>query len=149
MHDIQESKPQISVDTFRYAIDEALAKGELAPVETPLTHYHTDQLYGRRIVVPTGAIFTTMVHKLDHIAVALRGHITIIDQDGNTHDVHAPDVFITKAGTQRIIYVHDEIEWLTVHNCSEQDDEKVRNLLGFETMKEYTEHKLLEAQTWR
>lgn len=145
MQDVQESKPQVNIDEFRHAIDYALARGELGPVDTPLQHYHTVDLYARRITVPAGSVFTTMVHKSDHIAVALRGHITIIDQDGMTSDVRAPDVFVTKAGTQRVIYVHEEVEWVTVHHCEEQDNEKVRDVLGFETMKEYEEQKLLEA----
>jgi hypothetical protein len=145
MQDVQESKPQVSIDEFRHAIDAALEAGELAPVETPLTHYHTDELYGRRIVVPSGSVFTTMVHKTDHIAIALRGHITIVDQDGHKFDVRAPDVFITKAGTQRVIVVHEECEWVTVHHCTEQDNSKVKDVLGYETMKEYEAQKLLEA----
>lgn len=145
MQDVQESKQQVSIDEFRHAIDAAVERGELAPVDTPLTHYHTPDLYARRIVVPAGSIFTTMVHKTDHIAVALRGRITIVDQDGNKFEVAAPDVFITRAGTQRTVVVHEECEWVTVHHCEEQDDEKVKNVLGFETMKEYKEQKLLEA----
>ena len=145
MQDIQESKPRVNIDAFRHAIDAALAAGELAPVDTPLTHYHTDSLYGRRIIVPAGSVFTTMVHKTDHIAVALRGHITIVNQDGDNVDIIAPDVIVTKAGTQRVIAVHEECEWLTVHHCTEQDDDKVRDVLGFETMKEYKDYKLLEA----
>lgn len=145
MQDLQESKQQVHIDDFRHAIDNALEQGVLAPVDTPLTHYHTDDLYGRRIVVPANSVFTTMVHKSDHIAIALRGHITIVDQDGNKHEVRAPDVFVTKAGTQRVIVVHEECEWVTVHHCEEQDDDKIKNVLGFETMKEYEAQKLLEA----
>lgn len=145
MQDVQESKPRVSIDDFRYAIDAALDRGELVPVDTPLTHYHTDSLYGRRIVVPAGSVFTTMVHKTDHIAVALRGHIVFVDQDGVEHEVRAPEVMVTKAGTQRVITVLEEVEWVTVHHCTEQNDDKVKDYLGFETMKEYEAHKLLEA----
>jgi len=149
MQNIQESKPRVSIDEFRYAIDAAVERGELAPVDTPLTHYHTPDLYARRIVVPAGSVFTTMVHKTDHIAVALRGAIFFFDQDGVEHTVRAPEVVVTKAGTQRVIAVLEEVEWVTVHHCTEQDDDKVKDVLGFETMKEYEECKLLEAQTWR
>lgn len=145
MQDVQESKPQVSIDDFRHAIDAALERGELAPVETPLTHYHTEDLYGRRIVVPKNSILSTMVHKLDHITIVFRGHVTIVDQDGAAQEVKGPEVFITKAGTQRAIVVHEEVDWMTVHHCTEQDDEKVKDVLGFETMKEYEERKLLEA----
>lgn len=145
MQDIQESKPQVSIDEFRYAIGAALERGELAPVETPLTHYHTDDLYGRRILVPKNSILSTMVHKLDHITVVLKGHLTIVDQNGSVQEVKGPEVFITRAGTQRAIVVHEDVDWITVHHCTEHDEEKVRDVLGFETMKEYEECRLLEA----
>jgi hypothetical protein len=127
-----------TIDDFANAIEQAKANGELGEVETPLTHYHTEDLYGRRIVVPAGSVFTTRVHKHDHISVALRGHIFLLDQEGRrVKEVIAPDVFVTKAGTHRIVYVYEEIEFLTVHHCEEQDDDKVEDLLGYKTMKEY------------
>ena len=143
MQDVQESKPQVSIDEFRHAIDTALERGELAPVDTPLTHYHTDDLYARRIVVPAGSFFTTMVHKSDHIAVALRGRIVLIDQNQASAEIVAPEVFVTKAGTQRMVVVLEECEWVTVHHCTEQDDDKVKDVLCCETMKEYEDQKLL------
>lgn len=149
MQDVQESKPQVSIDDFRNAIEAALERGELAPVETPIRHFHTDELYGRYISVPANSVFTTYVHKSDHISIALQGHITIVDQDGSEMEVRGPDAFVTKAGTQRVVYVHETITFMTVHACKEQDDEKVKDVLGFETMKEYGEHKLLEAQLCR
>lgn len=134
-----------SIDDFAQAIEIAKQNGELQTTETPLTHYHTEELYGRRIVVPSGAVFTTRVHKSDHISIMLRGHITIVDQDGNKVDVVAPDAFVTRKGTHRIVYVHDEVEFMTVHACTEQDDEKVEDLLGCKSMTEYNELKLLET----
>lgn len=145
MQDVQESKPQVSIDEFRHAIDAALETGELAPVEMTIRHFHTDDLYGRYVTIPAGSIFTTYVHKADHISIALQGHITIVDQDGSEVEVRGPDAFVTKAGTQRVVYVHEAITFMTVHHCTEQDDEKIKNVLGFETMKEYEECKLLEA----
>ena len=126
-----------SIDDFARSIEEAKDNGELQAVETPLTHYHTRDLYGRRIVVPTGSVFTTRVHKSDHISIMLRGHITVVDQDGNKMDVTAPDAFVTKQGTHRVVYVHDEVEFMTVHHCEEQDDDRVEDVLGCRTMAEY------------
>jgi hypothetical protein len=127
-----------TADEFGGAIRDALASGELAPVETPLQHYHTPELYGRRIVVPAVSVFTTKVHKTDHISIALRGYITIIDTtDGSQKEVRAPDVFVTPAGTQRIVYVHEEVEFMTVHPCKEQDIEAIEKALTCDTMAEY------------
>jgi hypothetical protein len=66
-----------------------------------------------------------------------------VDELGIRVDVQAPDVFVTPKGTQRFIYVHEEVEWLTVHHCEEQEMDKVEKALVCETMEEY--NRLLEA----
>lgn len=134
-----------TIDQFGDVIKEALVNGELVPVETPLQHYHTSELYGRRIVVPALSVFTTKVHKTDHISIALRGCITIVDADGNKKKVTAPDVFVTPAGTQRVVYVHQEVEFMTVHPCKEQDINAIEKALTCNNMDEYTMLQL-EAQ---
>ena len=137
-------KEQPSIDNFTQSMAAEVAAGNLEQVHPEPIHYHTAALYGRRIVVPAGVVFTTKVHKTDHIAVALRGHITIVDEHGNKKDVRAPDVFITPKGTHRAIYVHEEIEWLTVHHCEEQDIDRIEKELVCESMAEY-QHLQLEA----
>ena len=143
---IQNSlKTGVTIDDFGNAIEKAKLNGELGEVETPLIHYHTKDLYCRRIVVPAGSVFTTRVHRFDHISIALRGHISFVNEHGVRQDITAPDIFVTKAGTHRVVYVHEEVEFATVHHCEEQDDGKVEDVLGCKTMKEYTELKMLEA----
>ena len=132
-----------SIDEINASMVAFIKERGLERVDPEPIHYHTDELYGRRIVVPTDTVFTTKVHKSDHIAVCLRGHITIMDEHGNRTDVVAPDVFITPKGTQRFIFVHDEVEWLTVHHCEEQEMDKIEKALVCDTMAEY--NRLLEA----
>lgn len=134
-----------SIDDLTHAIDQFKAENNLPEVETPIIHYHTADLYGRRIVVPAGTVFSSGVHKSDHISVALRGRIAVVDQDGVHTEVTAPDVFITRAGTQRAVYVFEEVEFLTVHHCEEQDDTKVEEALTCKSMQEYQQLRL-EAQ---
>ena len=132
-----------SIDEIDASLKSFIAEHNLERVDPEPTHYHTSELYGRRLTVPTGTVFTTKVHKSDHIAVCLRGHIIIMKEDGTRFEVKAPDVFITPKGTQRFIYVVDEVEWLTVHHCEEQDMDRVEKALVCETMEEY--NRLLEA----
>lgn len=132
-----------SIDEITASMRAYMVQHGLEAVDPEPTHYHTPELYGRRLVVPTGTAFTTKVHKSDHIAVCLRGHITIMDEHGDKRDVRAPDVFITPKGTQRFIYVHEEVEWLTVHHCKEQDIDRVEKALVCDSMEEY--NRLLEA----
>lgn len=120
-----------------------MAEHNLEPVDPIPTHYHTDELYGRRLVVPKDTVFTTKVHKTDHIAICMRGHIVIYNENGENIEVKAPDVILTPKGTQRVIGVIEEVEWITVHPCKEQDIEKIEQALVCETMADY--NRLLEA----
>lgn len=134
-----------SIDELAVCIQAKVDSGELGSVETPLTHYHTKDLYGRRIIVPAGSFFTTAVHKVDHISVALKGRITMMNTEGEAQEVTAPDMFVTPAGTHRVVYVHEEVEFATIHACTEQDNDKVAEVLTFNTMAEYQQEDYLKA----
>ena len=142
MNSLQTQDTINSIDELAVHILAKVASGELNSAETPLTHYHTKELYGRRIIVPAGCLFTTRVHKTDHISVAFRGRITMLNAEGESQEVIAPDMFITPAGTHRVVYVHEEVEFATIHYCEEQDDDNVVELLSFNTMTEYLNNQL-------
>lgn len=131
---------------LKQSMKAAINEGELIQIVPPLEHYHTPELYGRRIFVPAGATVVTKVHKAEHITVALKGHCVVVDEVGQRHDVVAPEVFITKPGTQRAVYAVTDTEWLTVHACKEQIVENIEKILVCDTMDEY-DH-FLEAPEW-
>jgi quercetin dioxygenase-like cupin family protein len=142
MNSVQTQGVVNSIDELTVCIQAGVNSGELQGAETPLTHYHTKDLYGRRIIVPAGCFFTTRVHKTDHISVAFRGRITMLNAEGESQEVTAPDMFVTPAGTHRVVYVHEEVEFATIHHCEEQDDDNVVELLSFNTMTEYLDNQL-------
>lgn len=142
MNSVQTQGVVNSIDELTVCIQAKVDSGELQGAETPLTHYHTKELYGRRIIVPAGCFFTTRVHKTDHISVAFRGRITMLNADGESQEVTAPDMFVTPAGTHRVVYVHEEVEFATIHHCEEQDDDNTVEVLSFNTMAEYLDNQL-------
>jgi len=113
MNDLKINAQHIA--DLKNAMQQAIDDGEIAKVDAPLEHYFAAGLYGRRIFVPAGTTVVTKVHKVQHIAIALKGTCTVIDQDGKKSIVSAPSVFITEPGTQRAIFCHDDVEWITVH----------------------------------
>ena len=147
MSAVQSLNAVNSIDDLAVCIQAKVDSGELPAVEMPLLHYHTKDLYGRRIIVPAGCIFTTAVHKTDHMSVALRGRITMLNAVGESMEVVAPDMFVTPAGTHRVVYVHEEVEFATIHACTEQDDDKVVEALSFNTMAEYQRYDYNNAIT--
>lgn len=136
MNAIEKVKPEIS--DLQQAMVEAIASGEQVEIKGDTEHFIVPGLlYGRKTRVPAGATVISAVHKVPHITAALKGIATVVDEEGNKKDVFAPAVFVTPAGTQRAIYAHTEVEWLTVHACEETDVEVIEKLLYATSMAEY------------
>ena len=145
---MNEVNRHLDFTEIRRSMENALETGELGKVDTPLEHYHTEELYGRRIFVPAGTVVLTKVHKKEHITVALKGTCTVVDLRKNKTKVVAPAVFVTKPGTQRWIYAHDDVEWLTVHACEEQSIPNIEAMLvcdSFEELDREDYKKVLKA----
>ena len=129
-------KQHATITALHEAMASAIDSGELTALELPLEHYHTAGLYGRRIFVPGGTVVVTKVHKSEHITVALKGTCTVRDEHGGLSEISAPAVFVTRPGTHRAVYAHDDVEWLTVHACTEKDLTKIESLLVAATPEE-------------
>lgn len=125
------------VTNFTGVIDAAIADGTLQVGTQQIDHYQTNDLYGRRCRIPAGTVGSTLVHKYDHIAICLKGDVVLVDQDGVRTQISAPNVIITKAGTQRAVYAITDVDWVTVHHSEHQDLETIEDTLGCRTMREY------------
>ena len=66
----------------------------------------------------------------------------MLNSEGESKEVIAPDMFVTPAGTHRVVYVHEEVEFATIHACTEQDDNNIVEVLSFNTMAEYLDSQL-------
>ena len=122
---------------FDAALQNALAQGELAPGEQQIDHYQTQDLYGRRCRIKAGTVGATLVHKYDHIAICLKGTVILVDQDGTRTEITAPDIVITKKGTQRAVFAVTDVDWVTVHHTEHQNLDTIEDALGYKTMREY------------
>lgn len=90
----------------------------------PLTHNFAKGLYVRQITMPAGSLVISKIHKYSHAAFILKGDVSIFEE-GGARRVKAPASFITKVGTQRLIYNHEETVWTTVHATEETDVKKI------------------------
>lgn len=122
---------------FEEVLQNAIALGELPEGEQQIDHYQTSALYGRRCRIKAGTVGTTLVHKYDHIAICLVGTVILVDQNGDKTTVTAPDVVITKKGTQRAVLAVTDVDWVTVHHTEHQDLGTIEDALGCRNMREY------------
>ena len=90
----------------------------------PLTHKFVDGAYVREIRVPKGTLLTTKIHKICHPYFLLKGDVSVLTETGIVR-LKAPYSGITPAGTKRIIYIHEDTVWTTVHVTKEKDLDKI------------------------
>ena len=90
----------------------------------PLSHEFGDGCYIRKIFMPKGQVIVTKIHKKKHPYFIQSGKLSIVSEHG-VHHVTAPHNGITEPGTQRLIYVHEDCVFITVHATKETDLEKI------------------------
>lgn len=90
----------------------------------PLVHSFADGMYIRQITIPPEQLTTTKIHARSHPYFILKGHVSVLTENG-VEKLEAPYSGITKAGTKRVIWTHDEVVWITVHSTKETDLDKI------------------------
>lgn len=98
--------------------------GCLGPDPFPLTHNFADGTYIRQLTCPARTLTVTKIHAQTHAFFLLKGTISILTEEG-VRKLTAPYSGITKAGTKRIIFHHDEVIFTTVHSTKETDLDKI------------------------
>jgi len=103
-----------------------------ALIDLPLTHRFTPGLYTREIYLPAGTLVTSKVHRTEHQYVVLSGRLSIFipEMGGDIQHVEGPFVGTTHVGTRRVVYVHTDTRFLTIHaNVDDCRDMDVLNAL--------------------
>jgi hypothetical protein len=106
----QELLNKFSKDTGQ---DNNLAslKGE---TEGAVTHDFADGQYIRTIVMPKGLALVSKIHNKNHPFFIMKGECSIYTEKG-LERVKAPHNGVTLAGTQRLMFIHEECTFITVH----------------------------------
>lgn len=86
-----------------------------ALIDMPVTSRFTNGLYIREIFNPAGTLITTKIHKTEHPFVVLSGRISVYVAGEGVKHIQAPYMGITKPGTRRIIYAHEDTVFVTFH----------------------------------
>ena len=88
--------------------------GEELEKVNPLKHSFADGCYIREIYNPANELIITKIHKKEHPFFLMKGEMSILTETGIQH-IKAPYQGITKPGTKRAIYTHEECTFITVH----------------------------------
>ena len=94
-------------------------------VECPLKHYFAPHVYVREIFMPAGSIVIGKIHKTEHFNIIQKGKVTLVKEDGTHETMEAPLTFISKAGVQKALYIHEDTVWSTIHITENRDLESL------------------------
>jgi len=122
---IVETPAQVAVRDERINQLERRMVAELPPVECTVEHIFTPGLYQRRITMPAGALITSKIHRTEHPFVITKGKVSVWTDDDGELLLLAGHHGITKPGTRRVLYIHEETVWTTYHPTVETDLEKI------------------------
>ena len=103
--------------------DQASYRGE---AEGIVSHNFADGQYIRTIVMPKGLTGVSEIHAKNHPYFITKGEVSVFSEKG-IQRIKAPYHGITEAGTQRILYIHEECTFITVHRTDCLTVEDVRN----------------------
>ena len=101
----------------------------------PLKHSFGDGCYIREIFMPKGMLLTSKIHKVEHPYFVMKGKCSVLTEDGVV-EIQAPFQGMTKPGTKRLILVHEDCTWITVHVTKHQEIEKIEKEIIAESFDE-------------
>ena len=96
--------------------------------ELPLRHYFSKGVYVREIFMGAGTIVIGKIHKTEHLNILQRGKVSIYDESG-VFTLQGPITFSSGAGVQKVLYIHEDTTWSTVHVTDETDLVKLESEL--------------------
>lgn len=90
----------------------------------PLQHNFVDGLYIREIFMPKGTLLTSKIHKTNHPYFVMKGEVSVITENG-VERIKAPHIGFTKKGTKRVLYIHEDCNWITIHKTDTTNLEEI------------------------
>lgn len=101
----------------------------------PLKHTFVDGAYVREIFMPKGMLIVSKIHKKLHPFFVLKGDVSVVTEEG-VKRIKGPYSGVTPVGTKRILYIHEDTVWITVHITKETDLEKIEEKIIAKTYDE-------------
>ena len=90
----------------------------------PTKHTFADGCYVREIFNPANMLLVTKIHKKEHPFFLMKGKMSILTENG-VETIEAPHHGITKPGTKRAIFTHEDCVFITVHATDKTTVEEI------------------------
>jgi len=119
------------------------------PVDCPVTHKFTPNLYTREIFMPKNTLVTSLLHLTTHPFFILQGDVSVWYHDVPVQRYKAPYSGITKAGTRRLLYTHEDTIWVACFVTTLTDPEEITNTIMARDFNPHIDKEHPRLQGWR
>lgn len=108
------------VKSIQNVMLKGISENHIDEVKPPVIHHFGPDIYMRQMDAKAGTLVVSKMHSTEHFNILLKGAVSLITEDG-IKDVYAGQIMLSKAGTKRIGYFHEDSSWLTIHPTNETD----------------------------
>lgn len=112
----------------------------LPQLEMPLKHSFAPGVYLREIEMPAGAFVLGHRHKTEHFNIILTGK-ALVAYDGVVREIKAPAYFVSGRDCRKVLFIQEDMRWITVHMTDETDIDKLEELL-IEKSQTFLDHEI-------
>ncbi len=97
---------------------------DLPQVEAPVKHHFSKGVYAREILMLAGTLIVGKVHKTRHLNIISQGVCTVVTPLRRC-TIKAPYTFESAEGEQKVVLIHKDTVWTTIHLTEETDLKKI------------------------
>lgn len=110
----------------------------LALPDCPVLHHFAPGVYCRQIFIPKNSMIVGKIHKHSHLNMIMQGKVSVATEEG-VKRYEAPMVMVSKAGTKRVVYTHEDTIWATVHLTDSTDIVQIEDEIIAKSYADYDE----------
>lgn len=114
------------------ALEAAMARASSIQLQIQTTHRFIDGVYAREVFIPKGTLLVGRIHRHACISIMSKGDKSVATEDGAMR-LRPPFATISKPGTKRVGFAHEDSIWTTIHATTERDLKKVEQDLFVDT----------------
>jgi hypothetical protein len=95
-------------------------------VDCPVVHHFAPGICIREVTLPTGAFAIGHHQKFDHMNMMLKGSVLMLNEDGTTHVMTAPMMYVSGPG-RKIGLVINDVVWQNIYATDLRDVDAIES----------------------
>lgn len=141
---VEAGNKELTPDLLRKTILDIEQRILNAPEEHRLaletSHHFADKVYVRTVFMKAGSLITGKIHRVEHVVIISKGSASVVCEERGPQEIKAPMVFISSPGVKRLLFIHEDMIFSTVH----QNPDNLRDLNELEKQLTLPDYELVK-----